>query len=343
MKNNCFKLIVYSVIISFLFACVPAKKFEDEKAKRKSFEEQNTLLKTTNEQLKASIKDLTNMNENLQKRIKDLTKDTAVISASLNQMRERYDKINQLNNELIDKLEKQKSGNIEDQKKILSELQTTKEDLLRREDDLKKLEKVLNDREMNLNAMTEKLTSNQQEIEQKQKKLDELQSVLSRKDSVVRALKAKVSDALLGFENKGLTVQQKNGKVYVSMEEALLFPSGSFAVNKRGAEALKKLSNVLEMNSDINVVVEGHTDNVPYKGVGQLKDNWDLSVMRATTIVKTILADSKIDPARLSASGRSEYSPIDINSSSEGKAKNRRTEIILTPKLDELFKIIETD
>jgi chemotaxis protein MotB len=343
MKKNYLYVIIYSVIISFVISCVPAKKFEDEKARRKSFEDQNKQLKTANEQLLASIKDLTGNNADLQNKIKNLVKDTAVMGSSLTRMKSEYDKINQLNNELIEKLEKQKSGNIEDQKKILTELQKTKEDLLRREDDLKKLEKVLNNREMNLNAMTEKFNANQKELEQKQKKLEELQSILTKKDSIVKALKAKVSNALLGFENKGLTVQQKNGKVYVSMEEALLFPSGSFAVNKRGAEALKKLAMVLEVNPDINVVVEGHTDNVPYKGAGQLKDNWDLSVMRATTIVKTILEGSRIDPDRLSASGRSEYSPINPNDTPDGRAKNRRTEIILTPKLDELFKIIETN
>ena len=127
------------------------------------------------------------------------------------------------------------------------------------------------------------------------------------------------------------------------MEEALLFPSGSFAVNKRGQEALKQLATVLEVNPDISVLVEGHTDNIPYKGVGQLKDNWDLSVMRATAIVKTILQGSKIAPSRLTAAGRSEYFPLESTSSSDGRAKNRRTEVILTPKLDELFKIIDTN
>ena len=301
------------------------------------------LIKKKNDQLQTDVTELTTLKNDLLKKTKGLAKDTTVLGMSLRTMQSQYDKINKLNNEITDKLEKQKTGSMEEQKKLLIDLQGTKEDLIKKEAELKKLEKVLNDREMNLNALNEQFKTNQKELEQKQQKLDELQSVLNKKDSIVKALKNKVSDALLGFENKGLTVEQKNGKVYVSMEEALLFPSASFAVNKRGQEALKKLSVVLELNADINVLVEGHTDNVAYKGQGQLKDNWDLSVMRATTIVKTLLQGSKIDPARLTAAGRGEYFPVSSNDSAEGKAKNRRTEVILTPKLDELFKILETN
>jgi len=147
---------------------------------------------------------------------------------------------------------------------------------------------------------------------------------------------------LLGFEGKGLSIEIRNGKVYVSLEESLLFRSGSWEVNDRGISALQKLAEVLASNPDINVLIEGHTDNVPYRGSGQVKDNWDLSVMRATAIVKVITRNPGVHPSRLTAAGRSEYAPLATNSTSEGRAKNRRTEIILTPKLDELFQIIET-
>jgi chemotaxis protein MotB len=166
---------------------------------------------------------------------------------------------------------------------------------------------------------------------------------LNKKDSTVKELKAKVMDALTGYEGKGLTIAQKNGKIYVSLDESLLFASGSFTVDPKGVEAIKKLAKVLETNSDINVLIEGHTDNVPFTSTGALKDNWDLSAMRATAIVKIITKNSTVDPKRLTAAGKSQYDPIGSNDTKEGRATNRRTEIILTPKLDELFQIIETN
>jgi chemotaxis protein MotB len=326
-----------------LYSCVPQNKFAAEQAKRKNFEQQNIDLKAKNQELTAANKELGVKIDGLVKTIKSLNKDTANLGSALRKMQQQYGNIDRLNVEIQDKYEKQKKWNMEDTEKLMKELQATKEDLQKREMALTKMESDMKDKEKNLNDLTAQLKENEKDLQEKQQRVNELQYVLNRKDSIVKALKNKVSDALLGFENKGLTIQQKNGKVYVSMEEALLFASGSFTVNKRGVEALKKLAGVLVANPDINVLVEGHTDNVPYKGVGQLKDNWDLSVMRATTIVKILVESSKVDPKRLTAAGESEYSPVDINSSPEGRAKNRRTEIILTPKLDELFKIIETN
>ena len=173
--------------------------------------------------------------------------------------------------------------------------------------------------------------------------MNELEAVLARKDSAVLALKAKVQDALLGFENNGLTIEQKNGKVYVSLDESLLFASGKYDIEKKGKEALNSLGAVLEKNSDVNVLVEGHTDNVPYNGSGILKDNWDLSVKRATSVVKIILEKNDINAQRLTAAGRADYIPIASNDTKEGRAANRRTEIILTPKLDELMKLLESN
>ena len=148
---------------------------------------------------------------------------------------------------------------------------------------------------------------------------------------------------MLGFEGKGLTITQKNGKVYVSLDESLLFASGSTKVEDKGVEAIKKLAKVLEQEQEINILVEGHTDDVPMKGSGDIKDNWDLSVMRATSIVKIITGNSKVNPIRITAAGRGEYFPIDPSKTAEARKKNRRTEIILVPKLDELLKVLETN
>jgi chemotaxis protein MotB len=174
----------------------------------------------------------------------------------------------------------------------------------------------------------------------KGKNLAELQAAIHKQDSITNALRKAVADALMGFEGKGLTVHMKDGKVYVSLEEKLLFASGKWVVSKDGTDALKDLAKVLEKNPDINVLIEGHTDNVPLNSQNQVEDNWDLSVMRATSIVKILLANGKINPTRLVASGRGEFLPVVPNNSASNKAKNRRTEIILSPKLDELMQII---
>jgi chemotaxis protein MotB len=157
----------------------------------------------------------------------------------------------------------------------------------------------------------------------------------------VNSLKRSVSEALTGFENQGLSVTQKNGKVYVSLDEKLLFPSGSTTVDPKGVAALKKLAGVLEKNPEISINIEGHTDDVPVIPGSNFRDNWDLSVLRATSIVRILLQGSSIDPKRLSVSGRGEFFPVDPSKTAEARQKNRRTEIILSPRLDELFKLIE--
>jgi chemotaxis protein MotB len=215
-------------------------------------------------------------------------------------------------------------------------LQLTQEQLLKKEDELKKLAAELDAKKRNLDELTT-------ELKKREARVAELEGILKSKDEATNELKKKLSDALLGFEGKGLTITQKNGKVYVSMDESLLFASGSTTVESKGVDALKKVAKVLEQNADINVLIEGHTDDVPMVGKGEIKDNWDLSVMRATSIVKIITKNSNVDPKRLTAAGRGEYFPIDAVKTPEARKKNRRTEIILTPKLDELLKVLEAN
>jgi len=180
------------------------------------------------------------------------------------------------------------------------------------------------------------------ELDKRNARLAELEKILDAQKKIVQDLKNKVSDALLGFENNGLTVTMKNGKVYVSLDEKLLFKTASWDIDANGKNALKKLAGVLEKNPDIQITIEGHTDNVPYNpGSGQLKDNWDLSVKRATTVVRVLLEGTRIDPKRLTASGRGEFLPVDDRSTADARQKNRRTEIVLTPDLTELYKLID--
>lgn len=171
-------------------------------------------------------------------------------------------------------------------------------------------------------------------------RLHELESMMASKDAAMKKLRETLSKALNSFEGKGLTVEMKNGKVYVSMENKLLFGSGSWAVGSEGRRAVVEVGKVLGANPDISVLIEGHTDNDEYGGSGPIADNWDLSTKRATAIV-TILSENKsINRQNLTAAGRSEYAPLATNSTADGKAKNRRIEIILTPKLDEISKML---
>jgi chemotaxis protein MotB len=178
-------------------------------------------------------------------------------------------------------------------------------------------------------------------LKDREQKLADLQRSLEEKDKAVQALRKRVADALLGFNAQDLQVNLRNGKVYVSLSEQLLFKSGSTKVDPRGQEALRKLATALKGNQDVNVLVEGHTDNVPIaRGTAGMKDNWDLSVLRATEIVR-LLTEAGMTPEQVTPSGRSQFVPIAQNDSPQNKALNRRTEIILTPKLDELFQILE--
>jgi chemotaxis protein MotB len=190
-----------------------------------------------------------------------------------------------------------------------------------------------------LAAKSDELNAKEKLLLERERTLDEMKQVIAKQDSITRRLNSILRNALLGFNSDELSVEIKNGKVYVSMSDKLLFKSGSSAVESKGKEALKLLAGVLEKNSDIDILVEGHTDNVPIK-TSVYKDNWDLSVARATSIVRILIGDYKIVPTRMTASGKGEFFPKADNGTSEGRAKNRRTEIILSPKLDELMKLL---
>lgn len=194
----------------------------------------------------------------------------------------------------------------------------------------------------NLNMSKSQIERLNADLKAREQRLAELQRILDEKEKAVANLRNRVSNALLGFNDKDLTINVRNGKVYVSLAEQLLFNSGSTKVDPKGEDALRKLASVLKDQKDVNVLVEGHTDDVPIaKGTVGMSDNWDLSVLRATEITR-ILTNAGVDPQRVTPSGRSKYVPLDEAKTKEARQKNRRTEIILTPKLDELFQILET-
>lgn len=191
-----------------------------------------------------------------------------------------------------------------------------------------------------LKQKIDELNAKEQQLAERERALKELQSIIARQDSITKRLNDIVRNALLGFNADELSVEVRNGKVYVSMSDKLLFRSGSANVESKGREALKVLSDVLSKNPEIDVLVEGHTDNVPIR-TAQFRDNWDLSVVRATSIVRILTEDYKISPLRVTASGKGEFLPRASNETADGRARNRRTEIILSPKLDELMQLLE--
>ena len=191
-----------------------------------------------------------------------------------------------------------------------------------------------------LQAKSDELDNKEQLLSEREKTLKEMQLIIVRQDSITKRLNGILRNALLGFNSDELSVEIKNGKVYVSMSDKLLFKSGSSAVEEKGKEALKLLGEVLDKNLDIDILVEGHTDNVPIR-TSLYKDNWDLSVARATSIVRILSNDYKITPTRMTASGKGEYFPKSDNETTEGRARNRRTEIILSPKLDEIMQLLK--
>jgi chemotaxis protein MotB len=344
MKNiMSYKLIIISVIVILLSSCVSQKRYSDLEAKyKKCNDDLSSIEKAKN--------DATVLNTELNAEIEKLKKQKSDITVESAQLKDNYDKLqgeqSALSSDysiLQQKYNKLLTGNRAETSEIMDALQKTQSDLLKKETDLKKTEADLQKLQLQLNEKKNVLDSLSTLMDAKEKKLNELQSILTNKDKQVNDLKNKITDALLGFKDKGLTINTKNGKVYVSMDEKLLFASGSWNVAEDGKKALRNVARVLELNSDINVMIEGHTDNVPYAGAGQVKDNWDLSVLRATAIVKILLENKNIDAQRITASGRSQYSPVEKVDTKEARAKNRRTEIILTPKLDELFKILETN
>jgi chemotaxis protein MotB len=329
------KLIVPAIAILLLSSCVSSKMYNELEARKKDCD-------TRNAELSGNVLALTTRNTELENQLNDLrnsssvlTSDTLRLGAELRRLRNENQ---QLTKQYEDVVKNGVSGTTSQEaaRQLIRDLQKTRENLQQKEDELRAKEAALNAKQDSLQTISA-------ELKARNRRVYELESMLNAKDSTMRALKNNLVAALLGYKDKGMTVEMKNGKVYVMLEERLLFATGSTAVDPKGVEALRELGKVLEKNPDINVLIEGHTDDVPMKGSGEIKDNWDLSVMRSTSVVKILLNGSKIAPTRITAAGRGEYSPLDPSKTVDGRRKNRRIEVILTPKLDEILKVLETN
>lgn len=317
MKRHFFLFLAVAVTLA---SCVSTKKYNALETSNNKLRKEYKVAQAELDALKDEKDNLLAENQGLKNEVVDLNKNRAQLEQQL------QDKRNELEN-----MKLRYDTTMEN---YLQQVGVKNRALNSANAMLKAKETELNEKEKNLEAL-------QKDYEAKNKRLEEVNKALAAKQKEVDAIKTKVSNALVGFQNKGLQVETKDGKVYVSMEDKLMFASGSWAVSKEGLQAIKELAKILEENKDLNISVEGHTDNLAYNGSGNVKDNWDLSVMRATAIVKEILKAGKIAPERISASGRGEYAPKAPNTTADNRAKNRRTEIILTPKLGEVMELVK--
>ena len=313
------KIFVLAMSLVVLSSCVSKKiyndlekKYSDLKAEKTQVDAENADLSQQKNQLELDKNTLETELERLKKELSTLESEFKTSNNNLANLKAAYDALEQDSNASI-------KANSEKNRELLAQLEA---------------------KEKALQAEQERLDKLKQDLQQRSQRINELESMIASNDNNLKALRDKLSKALYSFEGKGLTVEQRDGKVYVSMENKLLFASGSWVVGAEGRSAVVEVGKILAENPDISVLIEGHTDDVPYRGQGQLEDNWDLSTKRATSIVRILKENKNINPLSLTAAGRSEYAPVSSNTTSEGKSKNRRIEIILTPKLDEISKML---
>lgn len=310
------------VAVLFLSSCLVSKKKYDEQVAlankylaeknncNEKLTEANGTIDDLNKQiahLNDEIQQLKNSNASLEDKNKKLTELKSESDAICDKVRQRLDEIT--------------NSSAAEKNKLMKELADKEKELMAKGEELDKMSRDLSDREA---------------------KVHELQSLIARKDSAVQALKKKMLDALTDYGNSDLTVYEKDGKVYVALSDKLLFATGSYAVEPRGKEALKKIAEVLNKNTDISIMVEGHTDNKQYVATtsSPINSNWDLSVMRASSVTKLLVESDHVDGRRITPAGHSDLFPVESNDTPEGRAKNRRIDIVLTPDMKEIFNIL---
>jgi chemotaxis protein MotB len=315
------KIALAIVVLSLTTSCVSKKIYQDLENKYADLKKEHNALSDENGVLKASKNQLeidkTNLQTELDKTKAErdkLASDYAATKKSLDNLKDSYAALEKDSNEALE-------TNINKNRQLLAELEAKQKALTAEQDRLNKLKK---------------------DLETSSKRLAELEKMMADKDAAMKKLKETLTKSLKAFEGKGLTVTEKDGKVYVSMENKLLFESGSWTVGAEGKKAVDLVGKVLGDNPEISVLIEGHTDNDKITGTigGGVENNWDLSTKRATAIVNILSANAKVKKENLTAAGRGEYAPLLSNDTAEGKAKNRRIEIILTPKLDEISKML---
>tara|TARA_B100000575_G_scaffold157194_1_gene125485 strand:- start:221 stop:1180 length:960 start_codon:yes stop_codon:yes gene_type:complete len=315
------RTIAFILILTSLSSCVSSNIFNELDTKYNQLKSDYDNLSLLNEDLIINKNGLETELINLQKTCDDINSNKNEINSELEILKKNYENLFSAYSALEKNSTKSLEENAKKNRALLDEINEKEEALALENKRLMDLETYMQERAI---------------------RITELENLIAAKDKAMRDLKDAISKALTAFEGKGLIVEQRNGKVYVSLENKLLFKSGSWSVGKQGRQAIIELGKVLGENPKIAVLIEGHTDNVSFSGNDQISNNWDLSTKRATAIISILSENSSIKLENLTAAGRSEYSPINSNETVEGKAKNRRIEVILTPKLDEISKLLNS-
>ena len=315
------KRLIFLVFMGFMTAsCVSTKVHRTLQEKYDILTNEADQLRQLSETRAAETTELQRELDEISRTVNILVEDTTASYERMRTLQTKYDRLSKQYDYLLDNNSTLIAASARENKALMDEIAAMQNRLQSKEDSLNTERRML---------------------EKGRARMQELERIIGRQDSTVNYVRQKVADALLGFTGKGLTVNMRDGKVYVSLENSLLFAPGSWDVAPNGKIALENLAEVLAENQDISILVEGHTDNDPYRGANQVRDNWDLSVMRATNVVKILTTNTSLDPKRITAAGRGEYVPLVDNDSAANKAVNRRTEIILTPDLSELANLLE--
>jgi chemotaxis protein MotB len=322
MKKFLYCLAFISISASLSSCLVAKKKYDEQEALAKKYQNEK---RDCGEKLDKANDDIKSLNDQLNKLnadIEGLKNKNASLSDQSDRLKQANDDATKMYNDLKDEYQNLSKSSSKDKEKLSLALAEKEAALNQKQTELQKLSDQLADRE---------------------KRVHDLESLIARKDSAVAELKRKITDALTGFNSDELKVTQKDGKVYVSLSEKLLFKSGSFAVDEKGKSAIVKVAEVLNKLTDVTIVVEGHTDNKQYSAArGEVKNNWDLSAMRAAAVTNIIVGEGHLAGTRVVAEGHSDYYPVASNDSAEGRSKNRRIELVLSPDLKEIFKILDS-
>lgn len=324
MKKIFYLSVLLYPLLLLQSGCVTMKQFDELQMDLDQIAEENRRLTLLNQDGEIERRELTGTVEVLEKTNSELISDTTRLNRALFEAQEEVNRLENLNDVLTSESSSRMAAINDENRALLEELSRNRAALQVQEDDLHQLNSDLQTREA--------------ELANRSARIEELEGLLSARDAAAQALQTQLSEALLGFADKGLTVEQRNGKVYVSLEAQLLFPSGSTAINSDGEKALQDLAQVVSNQENLEIIVEGHTDSDQLRSSIIPRNNWELSVLRSTAVVE-ILTAAGVQPEALSASGRSEFHPIDAND----KAKNRRIEIVLAPNLDALFDLIRSN
>ena len=316
------RLFILTLVIFTSSSCVSSKLYKELEGKYSNLKNDYDTLNTDSESVLNDKNALQNQFDQLQSEYDATVLERNQLQQDLTALQKKYDALNDSYTALEQNSSKAISDNVQKNRELLAQLDA---------------------KEMALAAENNRLLKLEADMQERSQRIAELEALIASKDQAMRDLKDAISNALTAFEGKGLTVEQRDGKVYVSMENKLLFRSGSWAIGADGRKAIEQLGSVLADNPDIAVLIEGHTDNVPFSSGGQIANNWDLSTKRATAIVQILSENEAINPESLTAAGRGEFAPIASNDTTEGKARNRRIEVVLTPKLDEITKLLNND